>query len=53
MKKDPTNLNLSKDKLWKIISEQRGQVEVGNSYKDIALSTFFLLAVNKNYELKL
>ena len=53
MKKEPTNLNLLKNKLWKIISEQRGQVEVGNSYKDIALSTFFLLAVNKKYESKL
>ncbi|MEG7978553.1 MAG: type I restriction-modification system subunit M N-terminal domain-containing protein [Mollicutes bacterium UO1] len=28
-------------------------MEVGNSYKDIALSTFFLLAVNKKYESKL
>lgn len=52
MEEKITNSNVLKDKLWKILSSNRGQLDT-SFYKDIALSSFFLFAVNKKYEIEL
>jgi type I restriction-modification system DNA methylase subunit len=52
MEKEIINSNVLKDKLWKILSSNRGQLDT-SFYKDIALSSFFLFAVNKKYEVEL
>ena len=46
------NFYLLKEQLWKILSNNRGQLDT-SFYKDIALSSFFLFAANKKFELEL